>query len=75
MAEQTAVQKAMEKAMSYVEEGEKPNNGLKVNENKLTEIGKQKQSETNKKISEISGERDKIENQLLKNSKTKKYKF
>ena len=80
--EQTAAQKAMEKAMSYVEEGEqKINNGLKVNDmmevqagNKLIEFGRQQQSEANKKLSEISDERDKIESQLFKISKAKKSK-
>ena len=80
--EQTAAQKAMEKAMSYVEEGgQKINNGLKTNSmmkaqagNKLREFGRQQQCEANKKLSEISGERDKIESQLFKISKAQKSK-
>ena len=33
--------------------------------NTLTNFGRQQQSEANKKLSEILGERDKIESQLL----------
>ena len=59
----------MEKAMTYVEEGgQKINKGLKINDmmevqagNKLTEFGRQQQSEANKKLSEITGERNKID--------------
>ena len=80
--EQTAAQKAVEKAMSYVEEGgQKMNNGLKASDmmkvqagNKLIEFGRQQQCEANKKLSDISGETDKIESQLFIISKAKKSK-
>ena len=42
---------------------------------KLTEFGRQQQSESNKKLSEISGERDKIVSQLFKIGKTKNLKL
>ena len=41
---------------------------------KLIEFGRQQQSKSNKKLSEISGERDNIESQLFKISKIKKSK-
>ena len=60
--------------MSYVEEeGKKIYNGLKAIDmmevqarNKLIEFGRQQQCEANKKLSEISGEKDIIEIQLFK---------
>ena len=68
--------------MSYVEEGgQKINNGLKANDmmevqagNKLIEFGRQQQCEATKWLSEISGERNKIESWLFKISKAKKSK-
>ena len=42
--------------------------------NKLIEFGRQQQCEANKKLSEISRERDKVESQLFKVSKTRKFK-
>ena len=68
--------------MSYVEEGaQKINNGLKINnmievqaENKLIEFGRHQQCGASKNLCEISGERDKIESQLFKSSKSKKSK-
>ena len=65
--------------MSYVEEwGQKINKGLKGNDmmevqagNKLIKFGRQQQCKANKRLSEISGERDKIKSQLFKISKAK----
>ena len=71
----------MEKAGSYIEVGQKINKELEVNDvievqagNKLIVFGRKQQFEAHKKLFEILGERDKIEIQLFKISKSKKYK-
>ena len=59
--------------MSYIEEGgQKINNGLKANDmmevqagNELIEFGRQQQCEANKKQSDISMEREKIEESAI----------
>ena len=58
----------MDKAITYVKEGGQEISGFNINDimevqdgNKVMEFGRQQQSEVNKKLFEISGERDKIE--------------
>ena len=72
----------MDRAMSYIDQGgQKINKGLKINDmmevepgQKLIEFGSGKQVEANKRLKDISEERNKIENELFKIKETKKCK-
>ena len=65
---------AMDRAVSYIDQGgQKINKGLKINDmmeveagQKLIEFGSGKQREANKRLKDISQERNKIENELFK---------
>ena len=72
----------MDRAMSYIDQGGQTiNKGLKINDmmeleagQKLIEFGSGKQGETNKRLKDISEERNKIENKLFQIKETKKHK-
>ena len=71
----------MDRAMGYIDEGrQKVNEGLKVNDmileagQKLIEFGREKQIEANKRLDEISEERDRIETELFRLQDSKKLK-
>ena len=80
--EERKVHDEMGKVMFYINEGEKNiHDGLKAGNmmyveagNKLIEIGRQKQSEAQGSLEDISKEKDLVQNQLFKNSGSKKTK-
>ena len=80
--EHIQVKEAMGRAMGYIDEGrQKINVGLKVNDmmkveagQKLIEFGREKQIEANKRLDEISEERDRIEAELFRLQDSKKLK-
>ena len=80
--EEQDAKEAMDRAMSYIDQGgQKINKGLKINDmmeveagQKLIEFGIGKQGEANKRLKDISEERNKIENELFKIKETKKCK-
>ena len=69
-------------AMSYIDEGgQKISEGLKVNDmmkveagQKLIEFGREKQTEANKQLDEMSKERDRTEAELFRLRDSKKLK-
>ena len=79
--EEQDAKEAMDRAMSCIDQGgQKINKGLKINMmevaagQKLIEFGSGKQGETNKRLKDISEERNKIKNELFKIKETKKCK-
>ena len=81
--EEQDAKEAMDRTMSYIDQGgQKLNKQLIINDmteveagQKLIEFGSGKQGEANKRLfKDISEERNKIENELLKIKETKKCK-
>ena len=81
--EEQDTKEAMDRAMSFIDQGgQKINKGLKINDmmeveagQKLIEFGSGKQGEVNKRLKDISEERNKIENELFKIKETNKCKI
>ena len=80
-SEHGAAKEAMQRAIRYVEGGDKIKNALKVLHMmeaeagyKLVEFGKEKQTEAKNKMSDIMDERNKVEKELFKLTGAKKSK-